>query len=290
MSDGEGSANLDWRSLWADARSRVGDPDGRFLVEEASGFEGAELFAHLEDPATKRAVAHLDAMLARRESGEPLQYVLGHWAFRTLDLAVDSRALIPRPETEQVVQAALAELDRVGGGERVTTVVDLGPGSGAMGLAICVERPRSRVVLTDASADAAALARSNVAGLGRAGARVTLIEGSWYEPLPDDLVGQVDLIVSNPPYVRSGEELAAEVVEWEPAAALFAGSDGLDDLRVILEGAPRWLRPGAAVVVEIDPAQADAVEGIAAVAGLGDVASGTDLSGRRRWVSGRRRA
>lgn len=282
-------SELNWRALWAEARSRVGDPDARFLVEEASGFEGAELTVRLDDTPTRRAVARFDDMLSRRAGGEPLQYVLGHWAFRTLDLAVDRRALIPRPETEQVVEAALAELDRAGGRERPTTVVDLGTGSGAMGLAICVERPRTQVVLTDASPEAAELARANVSGLGRAGARVRVLEGSWYEALPDELAGEVDLVVSNPPYVRDDDALPPEVRDWEPHMALFAGHDGLAAVRVVLAGAPRWLRAGGAVVVELDPAQVAGAERLAREAGLVEVASGADLAGRPRWVSGRRR-
>ncbi len=284
------AASTTWRELLADAVARLGNPDGRFIVEEAAGVDAAGLVAMLDETPTVRAVASLDGMLARREAGEPLQYVLGHWSFRGLDLAVDRRALIPRPETEQVVEAALAELDRVGARERTTTVVDLGTGTGAMGLSICVERPRTEVVLTDLDADAASLARANIAGLGRSGARVTVREGSWYDALPAELEGRVDLVVSNPPYVRDDELLPAEVVGWEPRAALFGGPDGLDAVRTVIAGAPRWLRPDGAVVVEVDPAQVPAVRRLATEAGLVAVASGTDLAGRDRWVSARRPA
>src|SRR4051794_36829910 len=145
------------------------DPEARWLVGEAAGLEGAALVAHLDDSVTERSLAYHDDMLSRRLDGEPIQYVLGRWAFRTLDLAVDRRALIPRPETEQVVEVALAELDRVGGTERTARVVDLGTGTGAIALSIAVERPRTEVVATDVSGDALALARANVAGLGGAG-------------------------------------------------------------------------------------------------------------------------
>jgi release factor glutamine methyltransferase len=278
---------LTWRELLADAVARVGEVDGRWIVEEASGLAGAELLVGLGQPATERAVAHLDAMLARRASGEPIQYVLGHWAFRTLDLAVDRRVLIPRPETEQVVEAALGELDRVGGRQRETTVVDLGTGSGAIALSICVERPRTSVWAVERSADAAAVARANVAGLGRSGARVRVVEGSWFAPLPAELAGRVDLLVSNPPYVRSDDELPPEVADWEPPDALVGGSDGLDDVRVLVAEAGRWLAPGAALVVEIDPRQADDAVAMAISAGLVDAEVGEDLSRRPRWLRAR---
>lgn len=289
MSHRDDGSPTTWRTLLAEARGRLGDPDGRFLVEEAAGADGAGLLARLDVTPTHREVAYFDSMLARRVAGEPLQYVLGRWGFRGLDLAVDRRALIPRPETEQVVDAALGLLDLLGGRERSTTVVDLGTGTGAMGLAICMERPRSKVTLTEVSPDTAALARANVAGLGRAGARVVVVEGSWYDALAPDLAGTVDLIVSNPPYVCDDAVLPAEVADWEPRRALFAGPDGLADLRVIIEGASGWLRPGGGVVVEVDPAQVDSVCRLAAASGLVEVESGVDLAGRGRWVSGRRR-
>ena len=286
----EPAEGVRWRELLRDAQQRVGHQDGRYLVEEASGYEGAELLVHLDAGVTRRVLAHLDAMLARCEAGEPVQYVLGHWAFRTLDLAVDRRVLIPRPETEQVVDAALVELDRRGGRDRPTVVVDLGTGSGAIGLAICVERPRSTVWATDRSPEAAALARANVAGLGRAGTRVTVVEGSWFEALPSDLRGTIDLVVSNPPYVPLGAPLPSAVHDWEPHEALFAGADGLDDLRAVLGGVGGWLAPGGAAVVELDPRQVGPATELATAAGLVEVAAGADLSGRTRWLRARRPA
>jgi release factor glutamine methyltransferase len=229
-------------------------------------------------------------MLARRRDGEPIQYVLGHWSFRTLDLAVDRRVLIPRPETEQVVEAALTELDRRGGRDRETVVADLGTGSGAIALSVCVERPRSTVWAVERSAAAAAVARANIAGLGRSAARVRLAEGSWFDALPAELAGRLDLVVSNPPYVATTEPLDPQVGDWEPVDALFAGPDGLADVRELLGAAAGWLAPGAAVVVELDPRQADAAAELAAASGLVDVAVGSDLSRRPRWLRARRRA
>ena len=185
--------------------------DARRLVERASGWEGADLVLHLDDVPTRRAMGFFDPMLERRLAGEPLQYVLGRWGFRTLDLLVDRRVLIPRPETEAVVDVAIDELRRIGG----RTVVDLGTGSGAIGLSIAAEVVTAEVWAVDASAGAVDVARANTAGLGRAGTRVRVVQGDWYEALPVELRGAVDLVVSNPPYVGEGDDLPGEVRDWE---------------------------------------------------------------------------
>jgi release factor glutamine methyltransferase len=263
------------------------DAEARWIVGEAAGHDGAALVAHLDDTATQRALAYHDGMVARRVAGEPIQYVLGRWAFRSLDLAVDARALIPRPETEQVVEVALAELDRVGGLERSIRVVDLGTGTGAIALSIATERPRSEVDATDVSSGALALARANLAGIGRAGARVRLFEGSWFDALPDDRRGALDLVVSNPPYVPDGDALEPSVEEWEPSNALRGGPDGLDHVRHILTASPTWLVSGGAVVVELDPRQAEEAAALAIAAGLEDVEVFADLSGRSRALRAR---
>lgn len=228
----------------------------------------------------------LEAMVARRLAGEPLQYVLGRWAFRTLDLAVDPRALIPRPETEQVVEVALAEL----GDRSAPVVADLGTGSGAVALAVAVERPGARVWATDVDPDALALAEANRAGVG---AEVTLCRGSWYDALPGELRGGVDLVVANPPYVSEEEwpTLPPEV-RREPHRALVAaagsdGTPGLAAVEAVLAGAPGWLAPGGVVVVELAPHQAAAGVRVARRAGLRAVRVAPDLAGRDRAVVGR---
>jgi len=284
------SGTISWRDLHADLVDRLGDPSARWLCEEASGREGGDWLAHLDDPATVLAVARLDSMSRRRAAGEPLQYVIGHWPFRGLDLVVDRRVLIPRPETERVVEVALEELDRLGGRERPTTVVDLGTGSGAIALSIAVERPLTRVVATDRSSDAIAVARANTTGIGRHGARVTVIEGFWFEPVDRALRGAIDLVVSNPPYVAAGNELPPEVQDWEPAAALRAGDDGLDDIRVIIDGCPDWLSPMGALVIELAPDQVVAAAEMARAAGFTSVRSANDLAGRQRALIARLRS
>jgi release factor glutamine methyltransferase len=276
------TGELTWAQVRREAAERLrsaglGSPDvdARWLVEEAA--------PDVEGPVTTRALAHFDAMLARRAQGEPLQYVLGRWGFRHLDLLVDGRVLIPRPETELVAEAAIVEARRLG----ATTVVDLGTGSGAIALSVAAEVPTVEVWAVDRSADALAVARANLAGIGRAGARVRLAEGDWFTPLPAELLGAVDVVVANPPYVAEGDELPAEVAEWEPVTALFAGADGLDELRRIVAEAPRWLRRPGVLVVELAPTQADAVAGLTRAAGATDVEVRPDLAGRDRMVVAR---
>lgn len=284
-------AVVTWRSLLADATARVGAADARWMVAEAAGYDGGELALHLDEACTRRAVAHLDAMLARREAGEPLQYVLGHWAFRTLDLMVDRRVLIPRPETEWVVELALREARAIAAslpaGEPLL-VADLGTGSGAIALSMAVEAG-AEVWATDASPDALAVARANVAGTGGpAATRVRLLEGDWYAALPEGLAGLLHVIVSNPPYVAAGEALPPEVADWEPRSALVAGPRGLEAIEAIVAGAPRWLAPAGVLVVELAPHQSEAVAAMARTAGLTDTEVHPDLAGRPRVLVARR--
>jgi len=279
-----------WRELLAGAVDRLAragldtsETDARRIAATAAGCTDAELSLELSRPATEGGVARLDAMIARRVLGEPLQYVLGSWGFRRLDLMVDRRVLIPRPETEQVVEVALAELDRLGAQQRTTIAVDLGTGSGAIGLSIAVERVRCEVWLTDRSADALAVASANLAGTGRVGARVRTVAGEWFDALPTSLRGRIDVVVSNPPYVPEAEPLPPEVTDWEPTVALRSGPDGTDDLRHLLGAAPEWLAPDGALVLELSPEQASPMAEIAA-ASYDTVRVEADLSGRDRCL------
>ncbi len=259
------------------------------MVERASGWEGAHLLGHLDDVGPARAVAHAEAMVARRARGEPLQYVLGRWQFRRLELLIDRRVLIPRPETEMVAEVALTELGGVDRGDPL--VVDLGTGSGAIGLSVAVEVQGARVWATDVSSAALAVARANLAGLGsRAATRVRLAEGDWWDALPDELRGEVDVVVSNPPYVGATEPLPPEVADWEPDSALRAGSTGLEALEVVVSGAPRWLRPPGILVAEVAPHQAKAAMALAIDAGFTEVEVRSDLAGRPRTLVARGRS
>lgn len=271
------------RALVGEVATLVGDRREAAWIVEHAGAAGL-------GPAGARALAR------RRAAGEPLQYVLGTWPFRTLELRVDRRALVPRPETEVVVGVALDELAALGRPARV--VVDLGTGSGAIALSVAVEARSGadlEVWATDRSADALALARENVACLAAtdpaAAARVRLAEGSWFAALPAGLAGQCDLVVANPPYVAEDElpGLDPVVREWEPRAALVAGTGrtgigGLADVEAVVTGAARWLAPGGALVVELAPHQAEAAAGVARRAGLTGVRTERDLAGRLRMV------
>jgi release factor glutamine methyltransferase len=271
-------ATVSWRELLVETeRLLLSAVDARRIVEEACG---DDWMLRLDELATERAVAYLDAMVARRAAGEPLQYVVGRWGFRGLDLFVDRRVLIPRPETEVVVDVALEALQ----GRAAPTVVDLGTGSGAIALSIAVESDDASVWATDTSADAIAVARANLAGIGRAATRVRLLEGSWFAPLPPLLEGRIDLVVSNPPYVAEREvpDLPPEVAHWEPRAALVAGATGLEDLRTIVAEARRWLAPGGVLVAEIAPHQAEAAVVLADRSGFTGVEIRPDLTGRPR--------
>lgn len=287
---------VSWGDLIEEAESRLRRAgldapaiDARRIVEEVSGFDGARLTVERSSLVTQRAMARYDDLVARRAQGEPLQYVLGHWAFRTLDLMVDPRVLIPRPETEMIVDLVSTRIDELASrhpDRSRFTVVDLGTGSGAIALAIASERTDVEVWATDRSVDALAVARANLAGIGRAAARVRLAEGQWFAALDDGLRGRLDVVVSNPPYVTDDDPLPAEVERWEPAGALRAGRDGLDDLGVIVSDAPRWLASGGYLVVELDPRQSARVAAMMNDAGFVDVRIVADLVGRDRFVSG----
>lgn len=291
-------AGTPWRVFLKEAEARleaagVANPanEARRIVERATGTSGAEYILELSEPATERGVGFFDMMLTRREEGEPLQYVLGVWAFRQLELVVDPRVLIPRPETEELVDAALAEFDRINAQAPFPivspTVVDLGTGSGAIALAMASERNGVAVWATELSVDAVVVARANLAGLGRSATRVRIVEGSWFDPLPESLHGEVMVIVANPPYVGQSDEIDSQVSGWEPHEALFAGSDGLADIATIISSAPKWLIPQGSLVVEIAPHQGDAVVNLARQAGFAYAETRADLTGRIRMLVAR---
>ncbi|MBV8984845.1 MAG: peptide chain release factor N(5)-glutamine methyltransferase [Acidimicrobiia bacterium] len=281
------AGTLTWRHLYSLATERLGsDIEARRIVERTSGREGADWLLTLDEPVPTRAVPFFDDMVERRAAGEPLQYVLRRWGFRTLDLLVDERVLIPRPETEVVVEVAIRELRRIDSPQPL--VVDLGTGSGAIALSIAAEAPTAHVWATDASEDALAVASANLAGIGAAAVRVRTACGRWFEALPAALRGQFDLVVSNPPYIAEGEVLPSEVVDWEPRTALVAGPAGTEAVADVVTGAVSWLAPGGAAVVEIAPHQADDAMALARAAGFADADVRPDLNGRARVLVARR--
>jgi release factor glutamine methyltransferase len=282
-----------WRELWRSTEKRIGDPvQTRWLLEEASGANGAALLGGLDAEASPAEAARLESLVQRRLGGEPLQHVLGHWGFRTLEVAVDPRVLIPRPETESVVTLALLELDRhrrpEPGGPALA--VDLGTGSGVIALSLVAERAEVRVIATDRSAGALEVATANRSRLSAgARARLQFRRGDWYQALPREAVGQVDLIVANPPYVAEHEwsGLDAVVRNFDPLEALVSGPSGLEAIEAIVSGAPEWLgRPGA-LVVEIAPGQAGAAVELARGAGFAAAVVEDDDAGRPRVLVAR---
>ncbi len=239
------------------------------------------------------ALARLRAAVQRRLDGEPLQYVLGHWPFRSLDLDLDPRVLIPRPETEELVGVALASLAE--GDVIAPVIVDLGCGSGAIGLSLVAELLERGVVATlvavDQSPDALAVARQNARKHGLHA--VSFVRSSWTRDLDQSLRGRVDLVVANPPYV-SAEEFASldPVLEYEPIDALVApdtiAAPGFADLEVIIGESLAWLSPGGRLVCEHGHMQREAVLDAASAAGYVDVADLDDLAGWPRILVARR--
>lgn len=284
-------SHVTWREMVKRTQGEVGERTiAQWLCEHASGCDADEFGDILDELVSERSAQHLHSMLARYATGEPLQYVMGRWAFRRLDLLVDSRVLIPRPETELLVEHvtryALQKIRDVGRG---VTIADLGTGSGAVGLSVLHELPfeSAEVWMTDVSEDALHVARANAAGVGRNAVGARFGHGSWYEALPADLQGSLDAIVSNPPYIATGDPLVGEsVLNWEPHNALFAGTDGLDDLRVVVSGAANWLVPGGLLAVEMGFTQAKVVSQLFESAGFKNVSVHKDLAGLDRFVTG----
>jgi len=295
-----------WRSLLHEAHAeldRAGRPspdvDARRIVEEAAGADGPLTWV-AEQPAPPLAARRVRDMVARRARGEPLQYVLGSWSFLGLDLFVDPRVLIPRPETERTAQIALDEAERLGarrgrhdpwrGSTATFVVADLGTGSGALALAVATTFPDAEVWATDVSADALAVARANLAGCGSAAAQIHLAAGDWFDALPASRRGQFQLIVSNPPYVAASEvaDLPAEVADHEPTTALVSGPTGFEAIARIVADAPDYLVAGAGtLVVELAPHHAAAAVEAARDAGFAETRVECDLAGRERVLVAR---
>jgi release factor glutamine methyltransferase len=243
--------------------------DAELLLAEALGVTRTSLYLTPPPPLDAGARERFEALVARRIAREPVAYILGRKPFRRISLAVDPRVLIPRPETELLVEVGL-ELPP---GARVA---DVGTGSGAIALALADERPDLSITGIDASADALVLARDNARRLGL---EVEFVEG-------DLLVGgPYDAVVGNLPYVRDGEELAPEIARYEPAEALYGGADGLDVIRRLVGMASPGVVP--LLALEVGEGQAEAVASMLRDAGFGEVERRRDLAGIERVVVGR---
>jgi release factor glutamine methyltransferase len=286
----ENTDTTSWREMLATTVQQLGNAqEARWLCEHASGMDAAEFSAEQDQLVTVTCAKSLHSMVRDRLSGVPLQYVMKRWAFRHLDVMIDERVLIPRPETEQVVQVAL-DIARKIEGNGALRVVDLGTGSGVIGLSMAFELgvDAAHVWLTDASVDALDVARANMVGIGRAAANVRVAHGSWWNALPQDIAGQIDIAICNPPYIaHSDSEVAPDVHLYEPHSALYAQDNGLADLCTVIEGAATWLKKSGWLVLEIGYQQGADVLTMMKASGLIDAGIKQDLSGRDRIAVGR---
>lgn len=265
--------------------------DAELLVAEAAGCSRATVIAFAERPLDAAAAAELADAVERRAAGEPLAYLLGEKEFYSLLLRVSRDVLVPRPETEHLVDEALARIDealartgeaiaRTAAVEhgRAVAVADLGTGSGALALAIAQSRPQVRVVGVDASEAALAVAQRNAETLGL---EVEWRLSHWYDALAGE---RFDVIVCNPPYLRSDDAHFDTGIRFEPRAALDGGADGLDAIREVIAGAPAHLRAGGALILEHGYDQQGSVAVLSAASGLTVETLGRDLEGRARYV------
>ncbi|MEO6365662.1 MAG: peptide chain release factor N(5)-glutamine methyltransferase [Luteimonas sp.] len=262
------------------AYERVDMPDADCLLAHALRKPRAWLYTHRNDALGEHEILEFESLLQGRVSGEPVAYLVGSRGFWSLDLAVTRDTLIPRPETELLVEAALSRLPV----DRACRVADLGTGSGAIGLAIAHERPHAYVIATDASVAALAVAQANATRLQIG--NVSFRHGDWLQPLDAETF---DVITSNPPYIALGDpHLSQGDLRYEPAMALSSGSDGLDAIRRIVRAAPAHLAVGGWLLLEHGWEQGDVVRQLFQSAGLQDVTTNRDLEHRDRVTLGRK--
>ncbi len=254
--------------------------DAELLLAHGLGLSRLELYTQFDRPLSEGELAECRELVRRRGTREPVAYVIGHWGFRRLDLVVDGRVLVPRPETELVVERCLQLLK----GRERPAVVDVGTGSGAIALSLKDERPDAQVTAIDVSVDALAVASANAERLGL---DVTFVQSDLLDQVEG---GPFDLVVSNPPYVSAGEvdALEPEVAVYEPRLATVAGEDGLEVYRRLLPPAVERLAPGGWLVLECGAGQAAALVAELAGLGYGDAEVDRDLAGIDRVVWARR--
>ena len=267
---------------WAQAQG-VDRLDAQLLVLHALGRpqrERAWLLAHDTDTLPEALHAALQATVQRRAQGEPLAYITGHKVFYGLDLLVNAHVLVPRPDTETLVDWALEVLATINAAPRLPArILDLGTGSGAIALALKHTRPELQVSAVDFSTDALAVAQANAQQLQL---DVHFLQGSWLA----GVAGRFDAIVSNPPYIATADPHLSALTH-EPLQALASGADGLDDIRAIVAQAPAHLLPGGWLLLEHGYDQAAAVRSLLAAAGLQDAQSRRDLAGIERCSGAR---
>lgn len=275
--------SLDVRALLREARQTLhGEEAAReaeLLLMHVLGVSRVWLFAHSDAVVAGAQVDAFRQLLTRRRAGEPVAYLLGLREFHGLQLQVTPATLIPRPETELLVELALTRLPRRAG----LRVLDLGTGSGAIALALAQARPELQVFASDASSDALQVARANAAALGLE--RVRFEHGDWWAPW---LGEQFDLVLSNPPYIEDADpHLSEGDLRFEPRSALASGIDGFDDIRRILDGASAYLEPGGWLLFEHGYQQGQGARALLQAKGFAEVGTWQDLEGRDRVSGGR---
>jgi len=266
----------------------AGRLDAEWLLSTALGVDRLQLYLQYDRPLSSEEREAFKPLLRRRARREPLQYIIGRAAFRQLELKTDPRVLIPRPETEVLVQEVLDWASAGAGG--VGGVWDMGTGTGAVALSLAAEGAWTRVVATDVSPEALSVAADNAERHDLSGL-VEFRQGSLFEPLEEG--ERFNIIVSNPPYIAESEkgELQPEVRDWEPPEALFAGEDGLDVIRQLVAGAPEHLVSGGLLALECGFGQAERVAAdVNATGAFGAVRIRPDLTGRPRVVMAERGA
>ena len=253
--------------------------EARMLLEAATGYNHAALLMRGDECLSENQAAQWQQLLARRLAGEPMAYILGHREFYGRPFATTPATLIPRPETEHLVEAALARLPNNG------KVWDLGTGSGAIAVTLACERPDATVFASDISPDALAVAAANAVELG---AKVQFACGSWYQAFPEEQTGLLDVIVSNPPYIEADDpHLIEGDLRFEPQNALTDFADGLSAIRMLAEGAGERLQAGGWLLMEHGWNQGAAVRQILRDNGFSEVATEQDLAGLDRLTLGR---
>jgi release factor glutamine methyltransferase len=268
-----------------EARARIEPAEAELLLlhalhghDRARAYDRAWLYTHGDDPIEAAVLERFQTLLSRREAGEPVAYLTGRRGFWTLELETTASALIPRPETELLVEAALERIPA----DREARIADLGTGTGAIALALASERPLARVIAVDVSEDALALALANAQG--HEIRSVEFRRGDWFSSLAGEAF---DVVVSNPPYLAEDDpHLREGDLRYEPQLALSSGADGLDAIRVIVRDAPMHLRPGGWLLLEHGYEQGELVRALLIAAGFADVSTLRDLEARDRVTIG----
>jgi release factor glutamine methyltransferase len=278
-----GSARIATSTITAclrEARARIEPAEAELLLLHAlRAYDRAWLYTHGDDVIEEGVLERFQTLLSRREAGEPIAYLTGRRGFWTLELETTASALIPRPETELLVEAALERIPA----DREARIADLGTGTGAIALALASERLLAHVIAVDVSEAALALALANAQG--HEIRNVEFRRGDWFSSLDGE---KFDVVVSNPPYLAEDDpHLHEGDLRFEPRLALSSGADGLDAIRIIARDAPAHLRPGGWLLLEHGYEQGVPVRDLLIAAGFSDVATLRDLEGRERVTTGR---